>query len=534
MPIFDRAITALRQGYDRLNGSYAPAPVRSVADTRITDYDRRDMMLDGTIYNPVRRSGGGGALRHILQDLGKPCDEAKNTIVGYFHPTRAIVDCYANTLTGSFGNELVPEIDGKPVKPAVADALSRLWRWSNLDAYKTSLTELAANQGTVGIRVVTLFPDKKKPNRQPRVFLDFDHPKDIIDVESDERGNPINVLLEYEVFHSPAIGEPERAVKVREIIGKDRHSKEFEGVEQLTPEQQVNQLGVCPYVVLRHDQKHGEFFGRHAYYGSERAIHGINWGLSQLDESVWQHIFPTWMFSGAGPKPVKYTLNKLTALYIQDRQNHPSGTAEAITPQIAIAETVEYVRNNVEFLRERQPEMILTSLKLLSGISGETLAKVQQPVEAAIRKARSQYEDAIIRALQIGMSFGVLMRLWDIGTGMGTKEAADRAYDDGQGPEAFGFKDRPALPPSPYSQQEQARADVAAQKERFALASSASKLIGDRVELLKLAGYDDTEAERLAAVEPPKDEPQAGENGIPATPGRAMSPRLAAALARLQ
>jgi hypothetical protein len=90
-----------------------------------------------------------------------------------------------------------------------------------------------------------------------------------------------------------------------------------------------------------------------------------------------------------------------------------------------------------------------------------------------------------------------------LGTGTGTKEAADRAFDDGQGPEAFRFSERTALPETPQQQLVKAQAGVAERKEKFALATAASKVVNDPAEVLKFAGYSEEDAARLAAVPPP-------------------------------
>ena len=54
--------------------------------------------------------------------------------------------------------------------------------------------------------------------------------------------------------------------------------------------------------------------------------------------------------------------------------------------------------------------------------------------------ARTNYEDALVRAQSIAVSWGILMGLWDVGTGTGA-ESAQCAYDEGY--EAHRFNDRP-------------------------------------------------------------------------------------------
>lgn len=491
----------------------APRAINSAVVTPSV-YDVRDLMLDGTIYRLGRDKG---KLEHVLQLLGKPCDQDSAAVIPYYNPVPAIVGAYANAMGGRLNAELVPEApDGEPLEEDVTDAIRRVWRWSNLDLRLNELTSLVANQGGAGIRIVAA---------NDRVYLDYDHPRWIHAIDEDARGNPTNVLLKYKAWYTPDTGEPAVSLDVEELIGKDKFSLLYNGKEQLSDDQQTNELGVCPYQVVRHARRVGDAptTFRHAYEGSELAIHGINWGLSQLDEATARAINETVFMAGAGDAPDPVKLGRLTAMYVKLAAGVPAPELKYIVPQLAIGDTGANIIRNIELLYTRQPELILNALKLLSGTSGETLLNVLRPVEAAILRARRNYEAPIISALQIGMSAGVLMGLWDLGTGTFTREAAEAAYDNGQGPEAFVFRDRPALPETPQQKLVKAQAGVAERKEKFALANAAKPFVNDSKELLLLAGYDDAEADRLAAVPVPVTSVPAG-SASPATGPLAIAP----------
>lgn len=456
-------------------------------------YDVREQMLAGTVYAKY-----GGYHNDILKALGKPCDYVNSEgetvyqppITPYYNPVPAIVGCYANALGGRLGEELkLEQPNGDPLDDAVADAIARIWRWSNLDTKLEELTTLAANQGTAGIRIVAEDGDS------PRVYLQFDKPSRIKDAEEDTRGNLVNVLLTYQTYYSEQLGIDPQEYAVKELIGKDAHSVLVGNTQQLEPDQLENALGVCPYVLMRHTRRTDDFFGRHAYEGSENAIHGINWALSQLDEAAARAISETIFMTGAGDRPDSLQLGRFTAIYVKLAQGVPQPGLEHIVPQLAIGEMGESIARNVEFLWVRQPELILNSLKILSGTSGETMAHARFSVEAAVMRARRSYEDALIRAIQIGLSAGIMLGLWDLGTGTGTREAADRAYDDGQGPEAFRFADRPALPETPQQQLVKAQASVAEQQAKATLAKSLSGVSGR--ERLRVQGYSDDDIEQM-------------------------------------
>lgn len=465
-------------------------------------FDVRDRMLEGSIY----ATGRGSYQTSILHALGKPCDDAP-PIINYYNPVPAIVGCYANALGGRLGEELEVETpDGEPLQDVVSDAIGRLWKWSGLDTSLETFTTLLANQGSAGIKIVSVGGDS------PRVYLRYVHPRDIDDAIEDDRGNLTGVRLKYAGLSESPLGEQPTVTEVIETLDKERFSIMVDGVEQLEGDAGVNELGVCPFVLARHTRRHGDFYGRHAYEGSENAIHSYNWALSQLDEATARAINETVFMAGAGDKPSEVQLGRLTAMYVKLTAGIPAPELKYIVPQLAIGEVRDTIVQNIELLYTRQPELILNALKLLSGTSGETLLQVLRPVEAAVLRARRLYEDAKVRSIQIGLSAGIMLGLWNLGTGTGTREAAERAYDDGQGPEAFRFADRPALPETPQVRLINAQAAVAEQKEKFNLAAAAQKIVNDPKELLTLAGYDEAEATRLASIKPAPD-PNAPQNG---------------------
>jgi hypothetical protein len=468
--------------------STAVGPNPSAALGGLSDYVIRDRMLDGTVY----RRGYG--LQEILRVLNKPCttdDENKWSVPGYYNPVPQIVGFYeSTTLYGQWDHELKPvKRKGEDVDQKLADLLGRLWRWSRLDVRKAELTTLAANQGTVGIRIVY-----DANGDDPRVYLDFDDPRWITRVDLDARGNCRTVVLEYALAAYDENGRPTTPKVVREVISAEGFSRQVDGQEQLSEAERANALGVCPYVLCRHRRRTGEVFGRHAYDGSERAIFGIDLGLSQLDESLQEHIWPRLFMTAAGPKPTTFKTGKYTLVYVQSREGVPPATLEAVSPNITVAETAEHFTQLDAWLREKNPAMILSALKLLSGVSGETLQQVLKPAESEALRARAEYEAALVQALQIALSLAIANRVpdFDLGTGVGTAEAAHKAYDDGQGPEYFTFKERPAIPPTVFQQLQMAQARVADQGAKLDLANKAKNTgVHSDNNVMRLAGMDD-------------------------------------------
>jgi len=480
---------AARDAYRRFDGGYTSkknnGAEESLTAYGVDNFAYRESLLRARAYLP---SANKGYREKILTELGRPC---KGALVPYYNGFKAVVGVHANALGGSLDEIGLVTPKDEPLPPVVDDVIHRIARWSNLDGRMQEITTLTANQGTTGIRVV---------GEDSRIYLDFDHPRYIADgdVEEDNRGNVINILLKYKMYYQEFLGGDYQEVDVEEWIGKDRFSKLVGGVQQLTPDEQVNRLGVCPYVVMRHDKRKDEVMGVHAYAGSEIPINSINWALSQLDSATARVMSETVLMGGAGEAPDYFKLGGLNVFYTKLAQGVPPPIYESIVPQLAISEVAEVIAQNIDYLKTNQPELVLTDLKLLAGTSGETLAQLKDRAEAAILKSRRNYEDALTRAIQIGMSLGILQGIWDLGTGTGTAEAADRAYDDGQGIEAFRFRKRPALPMSSYQKVEEAKAAHADKGARIDLMAKADGLVDRITNLVDNGGYTLAEATKIA------------------------------------
>jgi hypothetical protein len=189
-----------------------------------------------------------------------------------------------------------------------------LWRWSNLDTQKQLLQEWAANLGTVGLRIVA------KANTNPaqrRVSIQLDHPGTIVDFDEDDRGNVTAVLLRWKAVGGE-LGERRRDVDVEELITKDEFTVSVNGTKTTT----TNELGVCPYVILRHRDS-GHEFGDWSYKGSEQIIHQVNWLIANQGDSVIAHIWPTWFATAGGNAPEEFQLGRQKVAYVGPTRIRP-------------------------------------------------------------------------------------------------------------------------------------------------------------------------------------------------------------------
>lgn len=456
-------------------------------------------MLKNRVY---RTEAFGGFRDQVFREtFGINCTTDLR-LVGAFNPVREIVDAYQNCLRGTFGQELkiADDVAGRPVndalkgseKPATeADTspVSRIWKWSNLDTAKALMAEWAANYGTVGLRCVAV-NDPEPDNR--RVSVVVEDPSVIYDFDTDDRGNVTDIELRYTVTDGEFGNRDE--VGVREVLTKTRFVKELDGRNVLESDQQRNELGVCPYVILRHRDE-GDPFGRWAYDGSEDIVHWINLLMVNQGESVMEHAWPRWFAAAGGPKPETFELGRRSVAYVKMDPDTPPPIFQPLVAALDQDGARNYTEQLIEKLYGRQPELILSSIKALAGQSGETIAKLQIAAEAAIKRARAQYEHAVTRILQIGLSEGVRMGLWDLGAGTGDTEAAERSYQ--QGLEDFAFAERPALPQTTYDRVQQAQADQAEDQAKLATAQKAQAAGFDEQGTLEKAGLSPEEAKAM-------------------------------------
>lgn len=479
--------------------------------SRADRYAQWTAFYDNTIYRP---QNDGGYKETILSDVFNVNSTETFDIFSLYNPVKPIVDAYQNVLRGKYGREIkvAPEYDGVEVNPKLRDAkdnpLAKIWRWSNLDSAKQLYQKRSAGLGACGIRVVGTDAQDGKP---AKVRITFDNPTDIKDYQEDDSGNVTEIMLEYERLGGK-LGEGRFPVEVREIISKDRFFVEHNGeTVQDTP----NPFGFCPYVVNHHETPEGEY-GLPAFYGSEDIIHRINWLKSNEGNSVFDHSYPTWFATASGKKPEVFEVGGKRVAYVQTEPQGVVPSLNPLVPNVPFASITEYIGTLEQHLEQRQPELVLSNLRLIGGISGETVNKVLVLAEQAILRARDNYESKLIRALQMGLSMLVRYGVLDLGTGSGSVQASDAAYQSGA--ENFEFMDRPALPQTAADKVTQATADTARRRVDLTDAKTAQGLVHPD-EALKIAGYTDAQLDEVRPPPEPKVKP--------------IDPRVAAAARRV-
>jgi hypothetical protein len=395
--------------------------------------DRRAVfaLWDGYYGNSIFETLNNGGQREYLNSMLGNAEAAD--LAGLFNPVASVVDLYLQVFGGEWGKDV--KCQGSP---AVLAALDQVWKWTNINKEQQPLCRMAATLGTVGIRVV--WRDADDPARR-RVYLKAEHPRIIRDVQVDDRGNVEGIELEYD--EARGLGDDQEVWTIRETLTPKE--MRVERVQLGTPRlisSDPNPLGVTPYVLLQHGYT-GDVWGFNAFYRARQPLDRLNALLSHIDVQIHRHVRAKWAIFASGGPPSEIDLGDLSVAFFDTRNSATPPVMQPMVAPLALADATDQAKLQIELVEDMLPELKALAGKYLSGQSGETITELRKPAEDAILLARSNYEDALMKAQQIALSAGVRIGLWNLGTGTGTWEAAERAYQGGY--EDHTFIARPAF-----------------------------------------------------------------------------------------
>lgn len=424
----------------RLNHTSSQATGDVLSD-RLESYIAFQGYYNNTIYKSLANGGQREVLNGILGNA------ASADLEGLYNPVGRTVDLYQHVFGGEFGVDILAETENE----ALRDPLRDIWKWSNINQAKQQICQIGPNNGNCGLRI--LMKDDPRPEYR-RVYIKPEHPRTILDVDLDDRGNVIEILLQYDLTRG--VGEDRTLIRVREHLNResfktwrlddkkglvpfDTFSMEDNGKYSILE----NNLGFVPYVVLGHNQT-GETWSTNAYYRAMGPIDRLNALATHINVQIHRHVKVKWFVAAAGEPPREIDLGDLSVAYVNTRMGTQGATMLPMVAPLNLNDAITQSQHLLEAIEDELPEIKATAGRFLSGQSGDTVAQLRKPAEDRIAVARINYEDALIRAQSIALSWGVLYGMWDIGTGKGDAEAAERAYQDGN--EEHKFNTREVLP----------------------------------------------------------------------------------------
>lgn len=303
--------------------------------------------------------------------------------------------------------------DNQQLRPAI----SQLWRWSNWETKKDTLSLLGTTLGDVFLRVIDN-PAKEK------VYLVITHPGSIRDLTTDEWGNIKGYVLEEERADP---NNPTLLKTYREIVSRDGDNVVYE-----------TYLDNRPFV-SNYDNNGSGTYKWEMPYGFVPMVHiqhndvGLDWGWSELhtalpkirevddltsklDDQIRKTISAPWLFSGVTKSETEIKTSsqagtdtspeigreKVPIFYAKDANSK----AQALVANVNVADVSAHINDLLKDIERDYPELTLDANNSKGDLSGRALRLHRQPVEDKVAMRRPNYLNAIARVQMMAVAIG--------------------------------------------------------------------------------------------------------------------------------
>ena len=298
---------------------------------------------------------------------------------------------------------------------ALKDAIAQIFVWSNWEINKDVTSLYGSVMGDVGIKIVD-------DSTKDRVYLEVVHPGTIAEVELDPFGNVKAYIIE-EDREDPV--NPSATVTFSEVVTRDGDKVIYRWFRDGAPfpwngedTELVQPYGFVPFVMIQHNNV-GLDWGWSEIHPGQSKFREVDDLGSKLDDQIRKLVDPFWLFSGvqAGSGTVSVSESNLTGQAAADRPQPGREETNALygpvgasaTPLVApldIAETSNQIKSVLEEIERDFPEL-RDNLMMPSGeVSGRALRLARQPVEVKVNQRRPNYDNALVRALQMAVAIG--------------------------------------------------------------------------------------------------------------------------------
>lgn len=298
---------------------------------------------------------------------------------------------------------------------ALRPAIAQLWRDSNWQVRKDTITRQGACFGDFAIRVVD---DTSKG----KVYLEQVHPGTIKDVILDaynfvkgytleeQRDNPDGKGQKV-TYAETARREDDNVIFCTYLNGKPYP---WNGVAA----EWAEPYGFVPLVVGQHNDV-GLDWGWSEMHAARPKIHEADDLASKLHDQIRKAIDPIWFFKGvrkptsSGGSTIELTASDPTNNKPQPgREEIPAlygpaeSDAKALITEINIADTAAEINAILEELERDYPELKDDIFTASGDASGRALRTARQGSESKIRQRRPNYDNTLVRAQQMSVAIG--------------------------------------------------------------------------------------------------------------------------------
>ncbi len=394
---------------------YAHVPTREsgwdVYDARLSRYALYESYLNGTVYKSINAQAqmlkASNGLYRRIRNIYNPVGRQNKLLTAYIYGGNLDLE---NLATGAL-----------PIKtdnPALYPALRNLLNWSRWSRQKSMYVRYGASLGDVFIKV-------NDDRTAQKVRMEVLHPAKIREMETDASGNITRVIIEYEVDEpldlstlkpgARAFAEQQRkSYLYTETIDKEwfRTYKDGEPFAYYTDMQgrQVteweNEYGFVPLVKCSHADI-GLMYGANAWYESMGKINEINDAASLLNDNLRKATVPLLQALGMskadGLQFESTGKDELQILYAPGE----GASFQPITLQIDVGGALENIEKMLGELERDMPELALQRIRESgSQMTAPGVRAGYADAFTRIEEAQGAYDEALVRAMQMGVTIG--------------------------------------------------------------------------------------------------------------------------------
>jgi hypothetical protein len=258
-------------------------------------------------------------------------------------------------------------------------------------------------------------PDRRK------VWIEIHHPGELTEVDFDSRGNIVyaryssqrdeprtvdSVLDRLRGRGSGLRTEEGRTFLYEAIYTKDEfltlrdgEPYDYTGRGSRTP----NPWGFVPLVLAQH-MASGNAFGLNAYHASLSPINEANLEASIVGQLIGQYLAPQWAIFGAKNQQ---KIRRDGGAWIFD----DATDAKALVANLDVEAAYTHIREILDFLKERHPELQVARIREMNATSGVAIRAILTDLITLLQDSQDNYDTAIVRALHMGITMGADMGL---------------------------------------------------------------------------------------------------------------------------
>lgn len=409
--LVNRAMYAVRGFIANWNAYTVPSEeyAYNSYDGRQWRYNQALHYYSNTVYSVVNR----------FAESYKSQNHLYKHIRAIYNPVARLVEFYPGKVYGGSIDYEKLQKGAVPIgmaDEALREAIRQVFQWSTWGVHKSLYVRNGALYGDTALKIVD-------DRDEGRVRLEVLDPRKIKYLEKDDAGCVKRIIIEYLDCDDEApltpMGNTSSAAKTytkTEIIDEEmfRTFKDgqpfayYEDADGRMVSEWPNEYGFVP-VVLTHHKQLGLEYGGSAFHTQVSKIDELNDAASLLNDQVRKAVQTIWWAAGVAKSgdlsPSSEKRDDVPMVYA------PAGSQPF--PMVAPTDIAAALQNIQEMLGELErdlPELSMHRLREGGNLTAPGVRAAYSDAIDRITDARSNYDDALVRALRMAIAIGGLNR----------------------------------------------------------------------------------------------------------------------------